>query len=1329
MSAARAYPRFWLPALAALAVLAFATTAHADYEQVGIFGESGNAEQLGKSAGAAINLSGAGGVEPGSVYFASPSRVSRYNPKGEIKEVWGWNTIASGPDQPDQVSSLTVKATSGSYKLVVETGSGVAEFTDGSKLLTGVSTEAGEFHIGDALSALNNVPAGATIAAVSGETIEMSAAANGSTGDIHRKFPFRAKETTNPLPYNATAAELKAALVALPAFESSDITVTGGPGDSEGTNPYVITFEGAYTGTPVELASTGSSLAGGVPSSSASVGTMVPASTPGFERCRPDNGDKCVSQVLATSSTEEDVGGFNELQGITVDQTTGYVYVINDISGNRQHNLIEVFSADGSESIARFGDARATGKTIEEEPGTIGTLIFNTRGLTVDETGKVYVGDSPGIESRAMCFRPIAPGDYQHYVYCGRSEDIKGIAYPQVFALDDAGHFYAAEEGFIEERSLADPEGPPLCTYNTHGQLTAMTVNPHSGEVFYFGRGNSDKSIHRLAPCNPAAGKFEESQAKIKVLPEAVDLEIFSLAINPDIVWSPDRSPGILYGANFAFLNVITPNYEGLGYVFAQAEIQSPTVLSASVSHTRTTSTLLQAEIDPHGFGTHYAFQYLPGAQYEANEAGNRFAGAAEAPVGGANLGGSAVGQVSASLAGLSPDTAYVFRVIATSECDEESGNPCVTSGEAVRFATYPSYPPGLPDHRAYELVSPAQKSGGEVIPAEPGVRSCMAECKPSSFGVIFPMQSAPDGESLAYEGQAFNSSEGPTNYDSYLARRTDSGWENTGLIPALPLDVKQVAFDASLQRGMLTPANASQLEIQDTSDPSSTTPLVTAAKYRPASGLRLSYGGHSADFSRQLFAANDSLTESTSFAPEPPDPGFSGKDLYEWHGGQLALVNVAPGNSAVVEGAAFASLSPDANVISKNGRRIYFEAAGQLYVREDAKVTREVTHPGGFLAASPDGLEVLLDDGCLYSLATESCTDLTEGHGGFRGVLGQSTDLSRIYFAAGAALTSGAQAGSCTRAPEGQGAIEEAEGKVPTGYGCNIYLYEAGSTARFIATVSAAESTGGVKNLNDWDPNPGARTAEASPNGRFLAFGSVVNLTGYDSVGHPEAFLYDSATGRLACASCNPTGEAPRGIATLRRIEEGSVPGLPQPRYLTDEGRLYFDSGDSLVARDTNNGVEDVYQYEPEGAGTCSRVAGCVNLISAGTEPVDSNLIAVDESGRNVFFDTRDRLSLKDKDELLDVYDAREGGGIAAESEIARAECQGEACQPPVGAPNDPTPSSTAFVGPGNVKEPQAKKHKKRHHKKHKRHARKHDNQKSHAKKRAAQRNHGGAK
>jgi hypothetical protein len=116
--------------------------------------------------------------------------------------------------------------------------------------------------------------------------------------------------------------------------------------------------------------------------------------------------------------------------------------------------------------------------------------------------------------------------------------------------------------------------------------------------------------------------------------------------------------------------------------------------------------------------------------------------------------------------------------------------------------------------------------------------------------------------------------------------------------------------------------------------------------------------------------------------------------------------------------------------------------------------------------------------------------------------------------------------------------------------------------------------------------------------------------------------------------------------------------------------------------------------------------------LISAGDEFTDSNLLMIDPSGKNAFFTTREQLSLRDKDELFDLYVARENGGIAGETETIRSECQGEACQPPVVVRNDPTPGSSTFQGLGNVGQKKAKKHKK-HHKHHKKHKKKHKKQK----------------
>ena len=93
--------------------------------------------------------------------------------------------------------------------------------------------------------------------------------------------------------------------------------------------------------------------------------------------------------------------------------------------------------------------------------------------------------------------------------------------------------------------------------------------------------------------------------------------------------------------------------------------------------------------------------------------------------------------------------------------------------------------------------------------------------------------------------------------------------------------------------------------------------------------------------------------------------------------------------------------------------------------------------------------------------------------------------------------------------------------------------------------------------------------------------------------------------------------------------------------------------------------------------------------MISSGHGENDSMFFDSTPSGDDTFLVTREQLVLADKDEQLDLYDTRVGGGIPAESETLRPECQGEACQPAAIVPSDPTPSSGSFSGVGNVKEP----------------------------------------
>ena len=339
----------------------------------------------------------------------------------------------------------------------------------------------------------------------------------------------------------------------------------------------------------------------------------------------------------------------------------------------------------------------------------------------------------------------------------------------KMVAVDDAGDVYTAEGERIYEFAPGEPAAV-VCEYREPvNGIKAMTVNPVNGEVFYYDY--KDQGIHQLSACNQQ-GKFEETAA-VKVTPKTTE-SIESLAFDPALSYEASRPRGILY---------IVDQRSGVGggRIFAPAEVHLPVVAAESVASVTSASATLAAQIDPKGSQTHYVFQYISGAAYEENEPANRFAGASEAPVGGGVLGSAQESSSAAAvLAGLSPETEYHYRVIATNAYGS-------TAGVDQTFTTFPAMASGLPDDRAYELVSPAQKNGGEVFYADPQSASCgLGECKPGKGALAFPMQSSPDGDAVVYEGSPFSPTGGAVQSDEYLSKRTPSGWQTTNPTPAL---------------------------------------------------------------------------------------------------------------------------------------------------------------------------------------------------------------------------------------------------------------------------------------------------------------------------------------------------------------------------------------------------------------------------------------------------------------------------------------------------------------------------------------------------------------
>ncbi|HZI73460.1 MAG TPA: NHL repeat-containing protein, partial [Gemmatimonadales bacterium] len=704
---------------------------------------------------------------------------------------------------------------------------------------------------------------------------------------------------------------------------------------------------------------------------------------------------------------------------------------------------------------------------------------------------------------------------------------------------------------------------------------------------------------------------------------------------------------------------------------------------------------------------------------------------------------------------GLAPATAYRFRLHATNTFFKAKGETGVL-GPIAFLRTYGSSTEALPDQRAFELVSPGEKNSAEVV-GPMNTRGLFlnvpAEIKAAS----------PNGESLTYTSwTSFGDAEGAPATSQYLSKRTATGWSTENVSPGgfqpevvtppylgYSPDLGFGAFQAS--RTSLAPGCPQSRENLYLHEADGQTRCLTPEAPNASNefGYAFSYAGASEDGSRAFFRSHASYAGA-------PTGGFS---LYEAHQGQISVASVLPGGEAAPASQETSFGAPSAeplhptdlsilrNAISADGTRAiwtYVPGSGpsQLLDRIGGTETIQLdalhggsSKTGGnglFWGASKDGSIVYFTDPerlvkgskaetgkpdlYRYDLNDESLTDLTKGieAADVQGVLGASEDGSVVYYVARAALTPEAQ--------QNEAAQHAEAGKY------NLYRYGAeAEESTFIAQLSGEDA-------DNWNTQPWLITSRVSPDGEHLAFLSseAKALAGYDNTlaategrfaagtqcripdpsipelgggpSCPEAFLYDAQSGKLSCASCNPSGSRPLGPALFPFWSRD----LEGPRVLSGDGsRLFFESYDRLADQD-ESAKRDVYEFELPGSGSCTSESaaydpasgGCHYLLSSGKSEGDSYLIDASADGRDVFLSTRAQLLGSDSNEQYDAYDAREGGGFPEPPQVPICG-SADACKPPATAPPAPgsSPASATLVGAGN---PRPKKHRARHHKGH---------------------------
>jgi hypothetical protein len=822
----------------------------------------------------------------------------------------------------------------------------------------------------------------------------------------------------------------------------------------------------------------------------------------------------------------------------------------------------------------------------------------------------------------------------------------------------------------------------------------------------------------------------------------------------------------VMSSRGFGFALVVTVCVSAMTWLSASALAASaPLVEREFSSNVTSASADLNAGVNPEEAATKYRFEYGPDTTYGTS---------VPVPDGQVSEGSSVI-TVTQHVAGLKDDTTYHYRVVAVNA-------EGTTDGPDHVLHTFPlAQPVSLPDNRAYEMVSPTEKNGTDIL-TDP-----------------FRDRVSENGDAVTFAARAgFAGSGGLSITDDYLAQRTADGWVTHGLTPSQPLSgsflpslgVETQYFDEfspDLSMGIvrsLAPftndpnvSKVSNLYLRDNlladvgPDPSqgahytllsnAVTPLkANPEEHETFARSAITLVWHTPDFSHVLFESLYDLTQ------QAVDAGLSEEvpKMYEWEDGTLRLAGILPdsacGSPPCVASASFfaakrtperpfvnVTLTPGA--ISEDGSKVFFAAPpfSSMYSDGSADVSKEGIVGGPIYMRIDHSTTVQLN-------VSERAVPDPEGPRPAQ-LIGATPDGSRVFFETAEQLTEDANASSCagqqgeqncmslymydtTKPPsdphnltlisrDGQpsdGTAPGVFGNVATsGGGSYVYFGAAGMLApgqtrdlnqfsdNFFLYVWHDGTIREIANLDNTFANNErplgveARTGlmRATPNGKSLlfdVFGATGGLTGYDDTcALPESsittcrevYLYRYDSNKLTCVSCNPSGEPP--VFTLgggssydpldagggfEHEELGEGNDRNQIRAITDDGsEVFFTTADALLPQDTN-GQPDVYEYDVADE--------TLHLISTGQCNCRSEFVGVTGNGSDVFFTTAQKLVRIDQDGLVDLYDARVGGGIPAQNAPPPAQCQGEACQSAVVLPNDATPSSITYSGPGNT-------------------------------------------
>lgn len=1051
-------------------------------------------------------------------------------------------------------------------------------------------------------------------------------------------------------------------------------------------------------------------------------------------------------------------GLFQRPEGLAVDPANGDIYVI-DIGADSIRRFDSSFApkpftalgeelldgAGGGACPVIAGDCDQTPQNgfSFDGPGAAQVAIDRSGSLLTD--GNVYVTDSS--RHRVDVFAPTGKylgqlsgfGSERFGEACGVTVEPSGVVDVSDFSHEAVYRFQPSANPPLDSDAIGRLESTEPCELAS-GPDGSLFVAPRFGQISKLD--SLGTALYQLGPF-PARGLATEAGGGNLLTASGGTAYEYDVSGDDEArlvsSFGAERfkSAGGVAAAPDGSRAYVSDPSSGRVQVFGPAvPAPAPGATLAPYQPMSATAAVLVGFVNPHGTQTAYHFEY--GLRDCA------IASCQKLPVGEEAAAGSGADpvRVRQEVTGLQPGATYRYRLVAGNE-GGTGGSEWGTFSALEQFLdkSCPNqdirrrqHAELLPDCRAYERVStldPATRNGADVLLDSQFARS-------ASDGNAFEFSSTTGaGDVLGL----------PLATDYLARRRPGEGWTVHGITPpqraisSFELNSGRVPrylgeFSPDLSKGVFLSNSALSAEGENvrgmlnlylredllSAGPGSYRLLSDA--FAPVEFDRLYApvpAGSSADLSHVLFESTLDLTPEAASLE-------AGPRLYEWVDGEVRMVAVLPadegGEPTPAQAGRGASLGNyTTHVISEDGSRLVFTtppfeqfgAGAGLYLRDDrragsadddtvVRVNRSERadedprgpRPATFWTATPDlsqifftTSEALTDDASTESpgsaklyrynaaaAAGERLTLLSVDRNredgitdGAAGAIGASADGEYVYFVASNQLLPGGPAGSAPR----------------------IYVWHDGA----IREVAALDSKTEVENIlgtSGWQQS--SQWARITPDGRHLLF-----LTGGSGAAGVYVYAADGVPGRLQCASCPQDRAAPGSGADFNARSRARILRGNQHlnRAISDDGRFVFFSTAQQLAAEDRNGAEDAYRFDT--------ATGVAQPLTPGGLGVGSYFLEASPSGSDSFVATRSALVASDRDEAVDVYDARVGGGFLEAEEGEPACASEQSCRPPQeegGGAALPASAGGVFSPPAGRRHRHRARHRKSKHRRH---------------------------